>query len=249
MSRTPTSALLLAAAIFFAASPASAQVVHSVQFGLGGVFPRGIDARSSDDVIRRNIAGEAMDFDGSVTDALAIRVSDFRSAQLFGEWTVALGPHVEIGAGLGYYRRTVPSLYRDVVDPAGFDIEQDLRLRVVPLTALVRFLPFGRPGEVQPYVGAGISAMRFRYSEIGDFVDPFNGDIFSNVNDPYVATGTAVGGVLLGGLRVPIGGDIYAMALEGRYVVGEGKLPTEQFVAEKIDLGGGQFNVTFLVRF
>jgi hypothetical protein len=249
MARTPIPALAFAAAMLFAAVPASAQVVHSVQVGFGGVFPRGLDARSNDDVIRRNIAGEAMRFDPTVSDRLAIRVGDFRSAQLFGEWNVAFGPHVEVGAGLGYYRRTVPSLYGDVVDEQGFDIEQEIRLRVVPVNVLVRFLPFGRPGEVQPYVGAGLSVMRFRYSEIGDFVDPDTGDIFNNLNDPYVATGTSTGSLLLAGLRVPLGGDIYGMAIEGRYVVGKGKLSTDTFVAEEIDLGGGQFNVTFLVRF
>ncbi len=133
-------------------------------------------------------------------------------------------------------------MYLDVVDENDFEIFQELKLRVVPLTGLVRFMPFGGPGDVQPYVGAGISALRFRYSEIGDFVDPRTLDIFPGT---FVDTGTAFGGLLLGGVRIPLGGDIYGMGLEGRYQWGVGDLPDGEFVADKIDLAGGQFNVTF----
>ena len=233
-------------ALTFVATAAAAQTVHSVQIGVGGVFPRGLDGRATDDILARNLFGEPMSGDPSVSDALAFRISDFRSGQFFGEWNIGVGQRVEFGVGLGYYRRTVPTVYLEVVDQNDFDIEQELRLRVIPVTALVRFLPFGGPADVQPYVGAGISALRFRYSEIGDFVDPATLDIFPG---RFSANGTAVGGVLLGGLRIPIGGDIYGMGLEGRYHFGVGDLPDGNFVADKIDLGGGQFNVTFLVRF
>jgi hypothetical protein len=246
VSRTLIRISMLAVVVLGLSAPASAQVVQSVQFGIGGVFPRGRDARSTSDILRRNLRGEALPADPTLSDALFFEIGDFRSAQVFGEWNVSFGPHVEVGAGIGVYGRSVPSFYLDLEDPFGFDIEQTLRLRVVPITGLVRFLPFGRPGDVQPYVGAGVTAMRFRYSEIGDFVDPFTLDIF---DDEYVATGTALGGVLLGGLRIPLGGDIYGMALEGRYHFGEGDLPEGRFVSDKIDLSGGQFNVTFLVRF
>ncbi len=236
----------IALLVLFVASNASAQIVQSVQIGLGGVFPRGLDARADGDVLVRNFIGDPMAADPSVTDALAFRIGDFKAAQLFGEWNVAVGRHLEFGAGLGFYRRTVPTVYLDVVDENDFDIEQSLRLRVVPVTALVRFLPFGGPGDVQPYVGAGISALNFRYSEFGDFVDPNTFEIFT---DRFTGSGTAVGGLFLGGLRVPIGGDVYGMSLEYRYQLGEGDLPAGEFVADKIDLSGGQFNVTFLVRF
>lgn len=246
MVRTPVRLLLSTLAVVLVATAASAQTVHSVQLGVGGFFPRGLDGRADGDVLARNFFGEPMPADPTVTDALAFRVSDFKSGHVFGEWNVAIGRHIEFGAGLGFYKRTVPTVYLDVVDENNFEIEQELRLRVVPITALVRFLPFGGSGDVQPYVGAGISALRFRYSEVGDFVDPSTLDIFP---DRVVANGTALGGLLLGGVRVPLGGDIYGLGLEGRYQFGVGDLPEGQFVADKIDLGGGQFNVTFLVRF
>jgi hypothetical protein len=238
---------LLAAALLLS-SPASAQVVQSVQFGVGGFFPRGFDSRDADDVLVRNLVGQAMPGDPSLSDALFFEVKDFRSAKVFGEWNVALGRHIELGAGVGVYGRSVPTFYLDLEDDNGFDINQTLRLRVIPVTGVIRFLPFGTPSDVQPYVGVGISALNFRYSEIGTFVNPNTLDIF---DERYVKRGTAMGGLLIGGLRIPINGDIYALTLEGRYQYGVADINDEDttFVADKIDLGGGHFNVGFLVRF
>jgi hypothetical protein len=230
------------------AAPASAQVVQSVQFGVGGVFPRGLDARAADDILVRNYFGESLPGAPDLTDALAFDISDFRSGQLFGEWNVAFGDHIEFGAGVGVYGRTVPTVYYDLVDEQGLEIEQRLRLRVVPVTGLVRFLPFGRAGSVQPYVGAGISALNFRYSETGQFVDGETLDVF---DDHYSTSGTALGGLVLGGIRFPLGGDIYAFGIEGRYQFGQGNTggAANRLLADKIDLGAAQLNFTFLVRF
>ena len=57
----------------------------------------------------------------------------------------------------------MPSVYAASVNANGSEIEQELKLRIVPLTATVRFLPIGH-GSVEPYVGAGIGAFNWRYS-------------------------------------------------------------------------------------
>ena len=67
-------------------------------------------------------------------------------------------------------RSTVHSVYDQKVRDDGREIEQDLKLRIVPLSATVRFLPIGR-GGVEPYVGAGIGAFNWHYSEVGEFID------------------------------------------------------------------------------
>ena len=238
----------LVAVLLLAAAPASAQVVQSVQFGAGFVFPRGFDSRDQDDVLVRNLIGESLPAIPSLSDALAFEINDFRTGQLFGEWNVAVGDHIEFGAGLGFYRKTVPTVYFDLVDEDGFEIEQQLRLRVVPVTGVVRFLPFGSPGDVQPYVGAGISVLNFQYTESGDFVDGETLDVFE---DRFRASGSTLGGLLLGGVRFPLGGDIYGFGIEGRYQFGTGETGglDEGFLADKIDLGAGQLNFTFLIRF
>ncbi|MEO7191081.1 MAG: outer membrane beta-barrel protein [Vicinamibacterales bacterium] len=238
----------LALTTLVTAVPASAQLVHSLQLGAGLFMPRGLDSRTQGDVLVRNYFGEAIPSLPNFSDALAFDVKDFRGGRLFGEWNIAFGDHVEVGAGLGFYRKTVPTVYLDLVDPRGLEVEQQLKLQIVPVTGVVRFLPFGRPGDVQPYVGAGVSLLNYRYSESGDFIDTNTLDIFSN---RYTTSGSTLGGLLLGGVRFPIGGDVYGMAVEGRYQFGAGKTGgiDKGFLAEKIDLSGGELNFSFLVRF
>jgi hypothetical protein len=226
--------------------PASAQVVQSFQFG-GGLFtPRGLDSRVIGDVLVSNLTNK-----GTIpgyTDALVFELKEFRGGNVVGEWNVTFGDRVEVGGSLGFYSRSVPSIYRDFVDLDRSEIEQRLRLRIVPVMATVRFMPFGRAGGAQPYIGVGAGMLRYRYSEIGQFVDPSNFDIF---DDRYIVTGTAPGGAFLGGVKLPVGGDVYGLNLEYRYQFGTGKTggSANGFLDEKIDLSGGLLNVTFQVRF
>ncbi len=256
MSRSfPRCGSLWLATFLLTAAPASAQVVHNLHFGVGGFFPTGFNGRNDADVLLRNAAGEPFVFDPSLTDALVFEMKDFRSVHLFGEWNVALSDRIEVGAGLGFSRKSVSTVYLDVVDDTtGEDLPQVLRLRVVPITAHVRFLPFGTPSTVQPYVGAGLSLLNFGYSEEGDFVDSFTAEIFTA---RYGASGTAMGGVVFGGVRIPVNGDIFAITLELRRQFGAGDLGTDledsddenDFLADKIDLGGTQFTGGLLIRF
>ena len=128
------------------------------------------------------------------------------------------------------------------------EIQQELKLRIVPVTGLVRFLPFGRPSTIQPYAGVGISALRFRYSESGEFID-FND--FSTFRTTYIATGVAVGPVFVAGVRIPIKGDIWGISAEWRYQAGAGDTggTAAGFLSDKIDLGGNYANFGLLVRF
>ena len=148
--------------------------------------------------------------------------------------------------GVGFYQRTVPSVYRDVVNVNETEIEQDLKLRVIPMTATIRFLPVGR-GSVQPYVGAGIGAFNWRYSETGEFVDFSDYSIF---RARYVANGTAVGPVVLGGIRAPVG-EVFMIGGEIRYQKAEGdtKPATSELLGDKIDLGGWTASFTMHFRF
>ena len=262
-------------AFAFTAAPASAQVVHSIQFGGGFFFPRGYDGREAGDTIVENLVGYDFDlnppglrlntrlafpekegcFDRfAVTSHADTCIKAFRSGQFSGEWNIAFGDRIELGLGLGYHSKTVRSLYVDLQDENFADITQDIKLRQMPFTALVRFMPFNRVGEFQPYVGLGLAAINWRYSEVGDFVDTTEAGETGFIlifPERYVATGTTAAPVLVGGLRIPLGGDIYALTLEGRYhwAVGDTGGLDEGFLGDKIDLGGGTFNVGFLIRF
>jgi hypothetical protein len=169
-------------------------------------------------------------------------MSRFTGVSLGGEYLVGLGNNLEGSLGLGFYQRTVPAFYTDSVNANGSEIVQDLRLRVVPFTATVRFLPLGHNSGVQPYIGAGIGVFAWRYSETGQFIDSRN-NIFV---DSFHASGSATGPVVLGGVRIPIG----AMGIGGeiRWQNAKGDLPSDQgFSGSEISLGG--FNYIFTMNF
>ena len=144
---------------------------NSVNFNVGYFALRGVDSRVAEDVLLADL------FD---VEPLAFEVNDFNFVTFGGEGLFGVGDYFEAGVGLGFYQRTVPSVYLNVINDNGREIEQDLKLRIIPLTATVRFLPVGR-GSVEPYVGAGIGIFNWRYSEVGEFVDPSDRSIFADV--------------------------------------------------------------------
>ncbi len=252
MLRTLLGVGVLSVALAGLAVPASAQIVQSVAFGAGAFWPRSLDTRAPGDALYEDLNQPQL-LPG-VTGSLEFDMRKFRAIRPFGEWNIGFGNHLELSVGAAYSNRKVASVYRDLVDSHGTDqttddteIAQDLRLRMIPITVVVRVLG-GRPGSFQPYLGGGVAVVNFRYSEVGDFVDTTTFDIF---NDRFVATGTAMGAVALGGFRVPLGGDIFALTMEGRYqwAVGNTGGIDAGFLGDKIDLGGGSLNFGFLIRY
>ena len=208
---------------------ASAQ--QSINLYIGGFVPSSEDGRADGDVLVNDLTRLGLLFD----------LSDFHTAQFGGEYIVGLGNNFEAGLGIGYQQKSVPSIYADVINSNGAEIEQTLKLRVIPFTATVRFLPLGH-GSVQPYIGGGIGVFGWRYSETGEFVDP--NDVIFRGN--FVGSGAATGPVILGGLRVPFGS--WGLGGELKWQAAEGDLPASQnFAGPKIDLGG--ITYTFAVNF
>jgi len=218
-----------------AAAPGYAQ--QSLNFSIGGFVPRGEDART-----RSN--GQSGDVLVNNLDFLAFRIKDFNGPTISGEYSVGLGEWLDASLGVGFYRRTVPSVYLDLVNEDGTEIEQDLRLRIVPWTATIRFLPLGRSAPIQPYIGGGVGVFQWRYSESGQFV-AVDQTIF---RDSFVGSGVTAGPVILGGVRFPVGS--WTIGGEVKYQKAEGDLPADQeFSAGKIDLGGWTYAATFGIRF
>src|SRR5437773_9888736 len=106
-----TSAVLL---IFgFAAAPeASAQ--QSINLFLGGFTPRTLDARDRGDVI----IGDNI-FLSTLNSSRGIDIRQFNQATFGGEWLMGIGPLFDAGLGLGFYQRTVPTVYTDFVNSDG----------------------------------------------------------------------------------------------------------------------------------
>jgi Outer membrane protein beta-barrel domain len=222
-------AVLLACGVV-ALSPAPVAAQQTLNFTLGGFVPRGFDARVEGDTLVEN------------RNALLFDMEDFNGAAVGAEWLLPVGEYFELGAGLGFYRRTVPSIYEDLVDEDGTEIDQDLRLRIIPLTATIRVLPLGQSNGVQPYFGAGLGVFNWRYSESGEFVDT-DGFIF---RDSFVGEGNEPGVVGFGGIR--FASDAFSVGGEIRYSAAEADLP-EEFLGTAIDLGGWTYQFTAGFRF
>lgn len=222
--------LVAGAALLMTAGEAAAQ--QTLNFSLGYFTLRGEDARTEGDVLNAN------------RTFLAFDLADFNGPSIGTEWLVPLGNFVEAGAGVSFSRRTVASVYQGFVESDGSEIEQDLRLRRVPVDFTVRVLPLGQRNALQPYVGGGLAVINWRYSESGDFID-FNRN-FEVFRDQFVADGSTTGPVILGGLRY--GGEAFSAGGEIRYHSAEGDLD-DQFAGSVIDLGGWTYNFTVGVRF
>jgi hypothetical protein len=214
----------------FGGEAASAQ--QQIAFSIGGFSPRSEDARTRSDVLVNDL------------DYLAFRISDFGGPIVGAEWIAGIGGNFDAAFGGGFYQRTVPTVYTNFTNSNGSEIEQDLKLRVVPFTATVRWLPLGHHNGVEPYIGAGVGVFNYRYSESGQFLAT-DQSIFRGT---FVGSGTATGPVVLGGIRVPVGS--WGVGGELRYQSAEGKLPADQdFSGSKIDLGGITYTFTINVRF
>jgi hypothetical protein len=238
--------VLIAVLILLAPAAASAQIRQvgsssassarsTVNFTIGYFMLKGLESRVEDDVLVNNLFNQ---------HPLLFEIEDFNSVTFGGEYLLGLGSHFEAGVGLGYSQRTVHSIYADLVRPGDVEIEQELKLKQVPVTFTGRFLLLPRGSAVEPYIGGGLVAIRYRYSEAGEFIDEF-GDIFP---ERYVADGVAVGPMFLGGIRAPInnwtvGGEFRWQKAEGTGLLEEG------FLGDKLDLGGWHVNFTFGVRF
>jgi len=240
MFKQMTMCLLVAVVVVAAADNAAAQ--QTLNFNIGYFAVKGEDARVGAGCSN---CGTDVDVLLANSDFLTFDLGDFNGASVGGEWLVPLGQFVEAGAGVSFYRRTVPSVYTNYVAPNGNEVDQELRLRMVPFDFSVRVLPLGQRSPLQPYFGAGLTVVNWRYSEFGQFIDFSNGGrtIFT---DEFVADGTSTGPVVLGGVRFADGG--LSVGGEVRYRAAEGTVG-ESFAGSKIDLGGWTYQGTIGFRF
>ena len=232
-----------AAMMVLASAPAEAQIMRvgstsdsrqAFGFTLGYFTVKDNDSRVDGDVIFND------------QDSLLFETKDFNGASFGGEYLFALTDYIELGAGISYYERSVPSIYRSLQNVDGSEIEQDLKLRQIPISATARFVLLGRRTAFQPYIGAGITWIKWRYSESGEFVD-FDDQIF---RDTFTASGTETGPVILGGVRFPVA-DVWTIGGEVRWHRAEGETGgiDKGFLGDKIDLGGLTYNFAVHFRF
>ena len=228
--------------------PAPARAQQSLNLFLGGFTPRALDGRSDSDVLVQNGM-----FLSTLNRSSGVDVGRFNYPTIGGEWLFGVGRMIDGGMGLSFYQHAVPLVDTyNVNGLTGGDVDAQAKLRILPFSATVRLLPFGR-GGFEPYIGGGVNVYYWRYSETGQFVDYGRGAYgpcpnCAIIQANSVGSGGAVGPVVMGGFRIPF--EALAVGGELRWQGGRGTLPTDQgFAGSKIDLGGMSYLATFSVKF
>ena len=190
---------------------------------------------------RANAGSDVFD---DVTNNLTLDRGDFSSITGAGDIALHLKPRVDLVFSAAFARSHRKSEFRDFVDNDDLPIEQTTTFERFPLTANVRLnlSPPGRsvgrlawiPNRVVPYVGAGVGAMRYRFTQEGDFVNFATNGVFPAVLESeswaFVAQGMA--GVDYN-LTTQLG-----VSLDARYVHARGDLGASFKGFDRIDLSG-----------
>ena len=207
----------------------------TINFNIGYYGLKDLDSRVEDDVLLNNTLN---------LHPLLFEIEDFNGPTFGGEYLVGIGDHFEAGVGVGFSQRSVDSIYADLTRPGDVEIEQELKLRQIPVSFTGRYLFLPRGSSVEPYIGGGVVAIKYQYSEVGDFVD----ETFTVFPARYVSDGVAVGPTIFGGVRAPVGN--WTVGGEFRWQKAEAKgLLEAGFLGDRLDLGGWTTNFTLGVRF
>jgi len=209
----------------------------TVNFSVGFFALRGLGSRPVDDILYQDL---------QPPQPLLFSISDFNSVPFGGEFIYGLTRHIEFGAGLTYSQRTANSVYANLTHADGSEIQQALKLKQVSEAFTGRYLIFPRGSSIEPYVGGGVIAIRYNYSESGEFVDATDLSIFPA---HYETTGTVAGPLVLGGVRGRVGGKL-VIGGEFRWQHAVANVPvSDNFLGTKLDLSGWTGNFTFGLRF
>lgn len=219
-----------------AALPATVRA-SSLELRIGGFFPRADSNLFRDD-----------------SDLYTVTKSDWQGVYGGAEFSFTPSDHVELGISLDGYGRTVDTNYRDYTRESGSEIQQSLRLTLVPLGATLRFFPADRYATVSPYVGIGPDLVFYKYEEFGDFIDfQSPGPGLDIVADHFRSDGARPGFHVTGGLRVRLGHDFSVLG-EGRYQWAKATLG-DDFSAQpgqdalRLDMSGWSAVVGLSIRF
>ena len=212
---------------------------QSVNFYLGGFVPHGEDARVDGDVL----VGTDLGLPGVRHRATST------GGTIGGEWLVGAG-RVRRGRPRRRLllsrrcRASTPSSSND----NGSEIEQDLKLRIVPFTATIRFLPLGRRAPVAAVHRRRRGRLRLALQR--DAASSSTSTTTASSATASSDSGAATGPVSSAACSVPIG-PLRSSAVEVRYQTAKGDLPARPGLRRdrRSISAGSTTSSTFNVRF
>lgn len=191
------------------------------------------------------------------TNELTLDRGDFRSGSYGAALAFTVSPRVDLVISVDRARSQRRSEYRDWVDDNDQPIEQSTSFDRVPLMASARyyFADRGRrignvawvPAKFVPFVSGGVGTTRYRFEQVGDFVDESTLNIFS---DRLTSRGWAFTVSAGGGAQWNLSTRLLLTA-DARYLhaMGDGDAPNGEFAGYKVDLSGVSTMFGLTVRF
>jgi opacity protein-like surface antigen len=227
------------AAVLFVPAGASA---GNLTLRAGGFFPRTQSTLFTDisDLYTRVGSGDDPDL------LPGIEKSDWAGLTGGIAYFSKVAPNVELGVSIDGYGRRLDTSYRNYTRPDGSEVEQTLRLVMVPIGLSLRIVPTSRRARIAPYLEVGADAIHYKYEEFGDFIDFFD-DGLPVEGDSFVSEGFGFGFHVAAGLKVPLNPD-FSIVGEGRYQRAKRQM-ADDFRNSEIDLGGWSATVGINVRF
>ena len=230
-------ALLLAATVIAVTRPSRAQsagdgfLFHAPggSWGLYGGF---------------NHASAGGDVFAFVTKQLTLNRGDFSSATFGSNLAVRLSPSNDIVFDVSVASISRRSEFRDWVDQNNLPIEQTTSLLRVPITLSVKHYLTARgrsisrfawiPARRAPYVGIGAGVMRYKFHQVGDFVDFNTLNVFP---DEFQSTGWTPVLQALAGIDLSLTQSL-VLTGEARYTWAKGPMGRDYVDFNRIDLSG-----------
>ncbi|NIM64266.1 MAG: hypothetical protein GTO30_22210 [Acidobacteria bacterium] len=191
------------------------------------------------------------DFWADNESVFTLDASDYDDFILGLTYSHGFNRFLELDINADFTDETVVSEYRNFVDGSGFPILHDSTLQTSPITAGVRFLPFGRAqlGSRKPvlFVGAGAGVNFWTYEEFGDFID------FSDPANPIVVgdfreRGEAFVSYAVGGIELPLS-PAFNLGFEARYFSSDDRLKGDFAGLGTLDMSGWAASISAGWRF
>jgi hypothetical protein len=200
-----------------------------------------------------------------VTSQLTLDKSDFSGVAFGGGLGIRVTSQLDLSVELNYMRAgdrsRVAGGYWEFIGQDSFPVQQITTLTRLPITASLRYylVPRGRkignfawvPSKWSPFVGVGAGAMRYEFTQSGDFIDfndqvgPDEFGIFTAVLESaeWIPTAHVFGGAeWMVSRRAALIGEI-------RYILGSAELDLDFADFDPIDLSGMQATVGMSFRY
>ena len=180
-----------------------------------------------------------------IREQLEVETADLNGTYLGAELGIRASEHVDIVLGVGHTSSATRSEYRNWRDQDNVPITQTTEFTTTPVTAGFKayLLPRGRaigsyawvPRSLNPFAGAAVGIVRYRFEQYGYFVDYDTRDIFE---DRFWSVETGSTAHFFAGIDIGVSNRTMFTA-EARYGFARAPLNRDRYVGySDLDLTG-----------